>query len=226
VVEIDTYVITMDKYQDILLEGKPQKFEFLFCLAAQSAYETLDEDKENQFLQCIDDFENGEDIRAVYDYIKLCNISPENRKVYSEELYHKYVKLKKSFIIAEQLFNYLDVNNTDESIWVCELAETILLNRELYPEENTSYAYALLNNKKWDELLKLCNIVAEHFKLDNLWLLFKSSALDGLGLCAEALKTLDQAILDEKIAFSCAENYVNLSVPLYTQTNTSHQFLK
>ncbi|PCJ29538.1 MAG: hypothetical protein COA99_19375 [Moraxellaceae bacterium] len=204
----------VEEYKEDLIAEKPQNYCSLFCMAAQCAYDTLNDEKEDEYLKIISVFDNGEELIAVYDYIKSCNDNPEKRGKYSEVLYSEYARLDRSFIIAQQLFPHLAVDSDRESLWLCELAETILFNRELYPEENISYAFSLSFQDRWTELEGLCTKVIGDSVPSNLWALLKASALDGQGRSAEALNVLDASLESDNRSMERAENYANLCVQL------------
>lgn len=207
-------VSLMEVNKTIILNEKPQNYEALICIAAQCAYETAQEDKEQEYLSYIQGFEKGGQLSAVYDYVKLCNESPEKRGEANMKLYEKYLSLGKPVFVADQLFSNLDVQDPGESKIVTTLAEEILLVRELYPEEYKVYAFSLLHNSMWQELEELCKRVEEASGLDNLWSLLKAAALDGLGHSKDALDLLDCSISADKRSFERAEQYANLCVSL------------
>lgn len=200
--------------KELLLDKKPQGYSALFCIAAQCAYELLDDAGEKENLEIVRVFENGEELLAIYEYIKNCIDLPEKRKELNQWLYQKYLSLNKPYSLAQQLYSHLDVEDPSESLIICDLATVIVGFRELYPDENITLAFALSQNKKWSELEALCNRIELRGDLDNLWSLFKASALDGMGRNAEALDLLDGSVSRERRSVERAEHYVNMCIHL------------
>jgi hypothetical protein len=207
-------VSLLDKHKELLLINKPENYKILFCIAAQCAYEIINEAKEKEFLSYVSDFDEGQELLAIYEYIKLCVEFPEKRKVANKKLYKRYLELGNSVYIAQQLFCNLDFDDPYESSIIPSLADSILSVRELYPDEYLAYGFSLLYNKGWGNLLLLCDKVEKIKVLDNLWILFKASALDGIGRSKDALDLLDGMISVEKRSIERAEHYVNLCVRL------------
>ncbi|WP_413665591.1 DUF4365 domain-containing protein [Microbulbifer sp. CNSA002] len=205
-------LITNNK--EYILLQKPQGYSVLFCVAAQCAYDLLDESREEEILEVVAGFQDGEELLAIYKYVKSCNIYPERRREFNRDLYDKYLSLNKSFSVAEQLYSSLDVENSAESLMICDLATSIVGRRELYPEECITLAFALSKHEKWSELEALCERVEVRGTLDNLWSLLKASALDAMGRSAEALSILDGAVSRDGRSVERAEYFVRMCVHL------------
>lgn len=204
----------MDENRSLLLSKKPQNYESLFCMTAHCAYEIINEKKESEYLGYISEFENGEELIAIYDFVKNCNLYPTQVKDHKLDLYQVYLRLSKPVAIAQQLFHNLDVEDEVEANIICDLAETILSTRELYPDENKIYAFSLSLVKKWPELESLCDKISSTVGPDHLWSLLKASALDAQGHSNEALTILDDIVDRDRRSIERGEEYVNLCLRL------------
>lgn len=201
-------------YKEVILKEKPQNHGALLCIAAQCAYEMLQPELEKEYLNHVAELEDGGELLAISRYIKTCNESPEKRGEQNKVLYEDYERLGSPFSIAMQLFAHLDTESEDEVEWICPLAEKILEVRELYPEENITYAFALSKLTEWEKLESLCRKVEAISGLDHLWSLLLASAVDGQGRTGEALDILDARLDDDKRSLERAENYVYQCVNL------------
>jgi len=203
----------VDENLPILLGKSTQNIASIFCMAAQCAYDTLDETKEADYLEVVQSL-NFKDLICIYQFVKSCNAKPQDRNQNYTKLYEEYLSLGRPVSIAYQLIPGLNVQDLTEAEWICDLAGSILKTRELYPEEATNYAFALIMRELWPDLEQLCLRVEQHGNSSNLWALFKAVAVESQGRSGEALEILDSGLNNDKRSLERAENYVNLCVRL------------
>lgn len=204
----------VDKFKNYILQECPKNYESIFCVAAICARDILDSDKEKDYLEIVRGFDNGQELLAIYDYIQHSNEHPEQRKDFNRCLYEAYLRLGRPISIALQIFSRLDVNDSEESEWICELADKISECRSLDLDESAILAFALSSQEKWGELEELCEKIKATRGGDSFWALIKANAVDSQGRSSEALEILDSSLNEDKRSIERAENFVNLSVRL------------
>jgi hypothetical protein len=203
----------VDEHKSLLLQEPTQNIASIFCMAAQSAYDILDESKEVEYIEIVHSL-GFKDLISVYQFVKSCNAKPQERKEFYVKLYNDYISLGRPASIAYQLFPHLDVQNLTEAEWICDLADSISKIRELYPEEANTYAFALIMREQWTDLEQLCLRTEQHGTSSNLWALFRAVAVESQGRSGEALEVLNSGLNNDKRSLERAENYVNLCVRL------------
>ncbi|WP_164743893.1 DUF4365 domain-containing protein [Saccharospirillum alexandrii] len=204
----------VDKYKSQLKSEKPQNYDVIFCLAADSAEILLEQKKETEYLNDLEGTERSRELISTYEYLRGCKNHPDQTADYIQRLYDEYVELERPSSIAQQLLNDLDPGDSEFVEKIPELAADIQVHRELFSDESLKLAMSYANLQRWKDLLSLCEDVQSRYELDPLWCLLKASALHEIGDSGSAMEILDGEVTSDFHSVQRAENYVNLCVKL------------
>ncbi|HGN9373791.1 TPA: DUF4365 domain-containing protein [Citrobacter pasteurii] len=207
--EYDTALKIFLSIEDELLEEKPENTPFVLCLAIEVAIAKFEDSLADRLKSTLLSFENGEAYWAVSTCVRAVREKSDNQSSCLEKLYQNYIDLGKPLVIAEHLLRFLDIRNEKAEDKIIEVAEKILIEKEL--DENCSLKLAEAYLKIGDAT-KVFSIVDKNLqKINNdpHWHVIKTYALELSGRAGEAVDEIEQTLKGDSYSIEHMKLYVN-----------------
>ncbi|WP_235316666.1 tetratricopeptide repeat protein, partial [Klebsiella quasipneumoniae] len=144
-----------------------------------------------------------------------------------ENLYQKYIELDKPIVIAEHLLRFFNVHNEKAEYKIIEVAEAILLTKELDEPCSLKLAEAYLKAGDANKVFATVDKNLEKVNIDPHWHVLKTYALELSGRVGEAVDEIEQALKSSNYSTEYMKIYVSkcLSFGMFKQVENVLQRL-
>jgi len=217
--EYDTALDVFLSIEHELLEKKPENTPFVLCLAIELAIAKFEDSLAERLKSTLLSFENGEAFFAVSTCVRVVREKPDNQSECIETLYQSYHKLGKPLVIAEHLLRFLNVRNENAETKIIDVAERILIEKELDESCSLKLAEAYLKSGAASKVFLVADKNLQKIKTDPHWHVIKTYALELSGRTGEALDEIERALKANNYSTEHMKLYVNkcLSFGMFNQ---------
>jgi tetratricopeptide (TPR) repeat protein len=204
----------IQEHETLLLSDPKHNIPMLFCISSEIAKEQMNEKLAEKYEGIVKSFEDGEALIAVRKFVTSSNSDVSRRPELIQELYNKYLKLNKSFAIAEQLFRYLNAYEEFTAKQVIELGEQILIKRELTEPDYLHLAQAFMTSSMWEDAENLAEKnISKGINLSK-WKLIKAASLQHQGKVGVAYEAIKEVMTNSDVNKDQQTFFVNLCLSL------------
>jgi len=193
-----------------IVSDQPQNHDFLFFIGVEMAQELLDEALARKYIGIVEGLESGEALTAVGDFMRKANAEPAKRRLYVNELYDEYIKLRKPPAIAEQLFRYLNSNEMLHATRIVELANDLLSIHELREEDYFHLTQALITTGDFEAALTITDRNVDKERFDPNWSIVRVVCLQRVGKPGIAYNEIKESLDDNRYSSEHLKQYVHL----------------
>ena len=217
--EYDTALKIFLSIEDELLEKKPENTPFVLCLAIEVAIAKFEDSLADRLKSILLSFENGEAFWAVSTCVRGVREKPDNQSSCLEKLYQSYIDLGKPLVIAEHLLRFLNIRNEKAEDKIIEVAERILIEKELDENCSLKLAEAYLKTGNATKVFLIVDKNLQKIKTDPHWHVIKTYALELSGRAGEAVDEIEQTLKGDGYSIEHMKLYVNkcLSFGMFSQ---------
>lgn len=196
---------------DELIKEKPTNYDTVVVIAAESANELLMFNERDRFLKELQSFPDSKALMAVYNFIVQANQKSLKKSEAVEKLYEVYEKGHKHYQILVQLFDNLNPYKEDTSQKIIEIADDIILYRDLLDSEYIILCQAKATVQDWQGVLEISRRAQIRFSTNPRFKAFEALALDEIGETGKSIELLEEIAKGEKHDPVAFEIYINIS---------------
>ncbi|HHL1316457.1 TPA: DUF4365 domain-containing protein [Klebsiella pneumoniae] len=225
--EYDTALDIFLSFEHELLEKSPENTPFVLCLAIDIAIAKFEDLLAKRLRVILLGYENGEAFLAVNTCVRKIKEEPSTQSECVENLYQKYIELDKPIVIAEHLLRFFNVHNEKAEYKIIEVAEAILLTKELDEPCSLKLAEAYLKAGDANKVFATVDKNLEKVNIDPHWHVLKTYALELSGRVGEAVDEIEQALKSSNYSTEYMKIYVSkcLSFGMFKQVENVLQRL-
>ncbi|HCD2265447.1 TPA: hypothetical protein NBJ50_005478, partial [Klebsiella quasipneumoniae] len=207
--EYDTALDIFLSFEHELLEKSPENTPFVLCLAIDIAIAKFEDLLAKRLRVILLGYENGEAFLAVNTCVRKIKEEPSTQSECVENLYQKYIELDKPIVIAEHLLRFFNVHNEKAEYKIIEVAEAILLTKELDEPCSLKLAEAYLKAGDANKVFATVDKNLEKVNIDPHWHVLKTYALELSGRVGEAVDEIEQALKSSNYSTEYMKIYVS-----------------
>jgi tetratricopeptide (TPR) repeat protein len=202
-----------------LLEKSPENTPFVLCLAIEVAIAKFEDSLADRLRNTLLGYEDGEAFWAVSTCVRKVREDQGTQSDNIETLYQKYIELDKPIVIAEHLLRFLNVHNEKTEGKIIEVAERILIDKELDEACSLKLAEAYLKSGDANKVFLIVDKNLEKVNVDPHWHVIKTYALELSGRVGEAVDEIEKALKGNNYSTEHMKLYVNkcLSFGMFSQ---------
>lgn len=225
--EYDTALDIFLNIENELIEKSPENTPFILCLAIEIATAKFEDILADRLRATLLSYENGEAFWAVSSCVRKMIEEPNSQPDCVENLYQKYIELNKPVVIAEHLLRFFNVRNENTEYKIIEVAERILIDKELDESCSLKLAEAYLKTGDSNKVFEIVAKNLEKVNVDPHWHVIKTYALELSGRVGEAVDEIEQALKGSNYSTEHMRIYVNkcLSFGMFKQVESVLQRL-
>lgn len=207
--EYDTALDLFLSIEEELLERSPENTPFLICLAIDIAIAKFEDSLAERLRAILLDYENGEAFLAVNTCVRKIKEEPSTKIDCIESLYETYLSLNKPLVIAEHLLRFFDLHNENTEYKIIDVAEKILISKELDEACSLKLAEAYLKAGETDKVFLIVDKNLGKLNIDPHWHVIKTYALELSGRVGEAVDEIEKVLKGPNYSTEHMKIYVN-----------------
>ncbi|MCP4158776.1 MAG: DUF4365 domain-containing protein [Deltaproteobacteria bacterium] len=200
----------LKEQEENFLKGRSEKKVLLFYIGAEMAKEQLNDDLAEKYIKIVKEFDLGEVIICIGNFINKANDEPHKKDIYASELYDDYIRLEKPLIIAEQLFRDLNPQEQASAKQIVHLSENLMSCHNIFEQDYFHLAQALLTIGDYEGALSIANQHIEKGFFDPYWHIIKAVSLQEKGKLGLAFIEIKASLDDNRFSSEHLKYYVNL----------------